>query len=154
MQVEYRPATVDDLELMLAWRSQPQLYENFYEQDEPIEWEGHSKWWDSRENRRDWIITVREEDRWRDVGNVNVSSLDTEMPEIGVYIGEVTLWGEGVATEAVHFGVNWLREESYPAVRARILDSNEPSQRVFEKVGFHRTGEARENESEYQMELL
>lgn len=56
MQVEYRPATVDDLELMLAWRSQPQLYENFYEQDEPIEWEGHSKWWDSREDRRGLLL--------------------------------------------------------------------------------------------------
>jgi len=154
METEYRPATTDDLELMMAWRSHPELYQNFYKQDGPIEWEGHIEWWESRKNRRDWIITIREKDRWRDIGNLNVSSLDTELPEIGVYIGEITFWGKGIATEAVHFGVDWLREQGYQAVRARILDSNEPSQRVFKKVGFHRTGEARENESEYKLELL
>jgi RimJ/RimL family protein N-acetyltransferase len=155
MQVEYRPATDDDLELMLAWRSHPELYNNFYEQNDPVEWKEHIKWWESRENRRDWIITVREEsqDRWRDVGNVNVSSLDTELPEIGIYIGEITFWGEGVATEAIHFGINWLREQNYRVVRAQVLASNESSKHVFKKVGFDQVGKARENEYEFKMRL-
>ena len=153
MQMEFRPATADDLELMLAWRSHPKVYRHFYEQDEPLEWKEHLNWWESREHRRDWIITIREGDEWRDVGNLNISDLDSEAPEVGVYIGELTLWGKGTATEALNFAVDWLRRRGYSTARARILDDNGPSKGVFEKVGFQRIGDARENESEYEMHL-
>lgn len=153
MDIEYRPATEDDLEILLAWRSHPNLYENFYIQDGPLRWEEHVEWWFDRENRRDWIITVNTDDRWRDVGNLNISDLDTESPEIGIFVGETTLWGNGVATAAVEHAVDWLRERGYTHARSRILDDNEGSKRTFRKVGFERVGNAREQESEYELRL-
>lgn len=153
MEIEYRPATGGDLELLLAWRSHPDLYENFYIQDEPIEWETHKNWWVSREDRRDWIICLNEGDRWRDAGSVNISNLDTDRPEIGVYVGEITAWGNGIASAAVNFAVEWLRDRDYDGARARILDDNEGSQRVFKNCGFRHIGDAREAESEYVIEF-
>jgi RimJ/RimL family protein N-acetyltransferase len=153
MKVEYRPATADDLELLMAWRSHPELYRRFYLQDEALEWEEHANWWASREHRRDWIITINTDGRWRDVGNVNLSELDSDAPEVGVFVGEITAWGNGIATDAVEFAVDWLREHEYAAAKARILDDNDGSKRVFESVGFRRTGEARDNESEYRLSL-
>lgn len=145
--------TENDLELMMAWRSNPKVYKDFYAQDEPLDWENHVDWWRSRKNRRDWIITINTKTKWRDVGNVNISGLDSEIPEVGVLIGEVTAWGQGIATKAVEFAVDWIRQHKFPKARARIMDHNEKSKRVFEKAGFKRFGAARKNESEYQIEL-
>jgi RimJ/RimL family protein N-acetyltransferase len=153
MEVECRPATEGDLELLLTWRSHPELHKNFYIQDEPIKWETHIDWWASRENRRDWIICLNEDDRWRDVGSVNVSGLDTDIPEVGVYVGEVTAYGNGIASSAVEFAVEWLRGRDYTGAQARILDDNKGSQRVFEKCGFQHAGNAHEAESKYLIQF-
>jgi RimJ/RimL family protein N-acetyltransferase len=80
-----------------------------------------------------------------------VVDLNSERPEVGIYVGEVTLWGRGIASEAIEFAVDWIRERGYTGARARIDDDNEGSQQAFEKVGFRRTGDARENESEYRI---
>lgn len=149
MDIEFRPATESDLELMMAWRSHPDLYENFYIQDGELDWETHINWWNSRDDRRDWIVVINENERWRDVGNINLSNLDSERPEVGIYVGEISAWGKGVATESVEFVLSWLHREGYQEAKARILEYNEASQRVFEKVGFEHVGPARENEREY-----
>ncbi|NUC70869.1 GNAT family N-acetyltransferase [Haloterrigena sp. SYSU A558-1] len=149
MEIEFRPATEDDLELMMAWRSHPDLYENFYIQDKELDWETHIEWWEGRTNRRDWIIVLQENDRWRDVGNVSLSDLDTDCPEVGIYIGEVSSWGKGVATKAVEFALSWLRTQDYSETHARILKHNDASQRVFEKIGFEHAGLARDGEYMY-----
>jgi RimJ/RimL family protein N-acetyltransferase len=153
MELSYRPATRKDLELLLAWRSQPKIYENFYLQEGALEWDEHVDWWNSREHRRDWIIVARADELWRDVGSVNVSKLDTDDPEVGVFVGEISAWGNGIATEAVEFALNWLRKRDFEKASARILEENEGSKAVFEKAGFRRTGPAREGEDEYEIEL-
>jgi len=149
MEVEFRPATEDDLELLMAWRSHPELYKYFYAQEGPLQWQEHINWWSKRNNRRDWVIVVSTDGKWRDVGNINLSKLDTETPEVGVFIGEVTLWGEGIATKAVEFAVDWLRTRDYSGAKARILEENKASKQVFERNGFRRSDIARENEYEY-----
>lgn len=151
-EVEFRPATEADLELLLAWRNHPRLYENFYQQEGLIPWDDHVEWWESRSHRRDWVITVNSGNRWRDVGAVNLSDLETRIPEVGVWIGEIPLWGNGVGSEAVRFSVRWVddHEREYDAVRARILDHNKKSQALFEDAEFDYVGDAREDELEYK----
>lgn len=153
MDIEYRPATEGDLELLMAWRSHPKLYRSLYGQDGPLTWEDHLSWWRERENRRDYIITVNEGERWRDVGVVTLTGLDTDRPAVGVWVGEVTLWGNGVATEAVEFAVDWLDDHGYPVVTAEIFEENSSSQHVFEKVGFTQVEHIGENRIEYEKNL-
>lgn len=153
MQTEFRPVTGDDIELLLAWRAHPEVYEGLYEQDAPYEWERFRTWWEGLENVREWLVMVRQSGTWRDVGVVRLLELDTAVPEIGVYVGEIPLRGEGVGTEAVEFALGWLREEAYDAASARILATNEASIEFFEAIGFERVGPARENEFEYRIRL-
>jgi len=153
MQTAFRPVTGDDIELLLAWRANPDVYEGLYEQSGPYEWERFWEWWQDLEDVREWIVMVREAEVWRDVGLVRLLELDTSLPEIGVYVGEVPLWGSGIGTEAVEFALDWLREAGYESVRARILTRNEASITLFERVGFTRVGDAREDESDYRMSL-
>lgn len=152
MDHAYRPLTAADLELLMAWRSHPVIYQGFYIQDGPLAWAEHREWFRSRpDTRRDWIIQVRDEDRWRDVGSVNLTGLDGDAPEVGVLVGEVTAHGQGIGRHAVGWAVGWLRDREYPGASARILDRNAASRRVFEAVGFERVGDARDGESAYRL---
>lgn len=122
----YRPLQLNDLELVLAWRSNPEVYEHFRKQSGPLAWENHLSWFASRPSGRcDYII----EFKGRRVGSVNID------PDsyVGVYVGETDLWGEGIGSAAV----NWIcqhhpREEFY----AEIHEENTESRYLFEDCGF------------------
>lgn len=151
--ISLREANDDDLELMMAWRSNPRIYSGFYLQSDPLTWQKHYAWWKSRRNRRDWIIVLQEGERARDVGSVNASSLDSDNPEVGIYIGEITAWGKGIARRAVSLALRWLQTAGYKKARASILTDNAASIRLFEALGFKQIGEGREGEWIYELEL-
>ena len=97
MNVRLRPARTADLPLLLAWRSNPRIYEHFRGQEGPLVWESHVRWWESRRDRKDWIIVVEDTLGGRPVGSIYATDLDQEAPELGLYIGEVSAWGKGIA---------------------------------------------------------
>ncbi len=89
----------------------------------------------------------------RDIGVVNIGQLDHWSPEIGVYLGEVTLWGKGYGKLSIELALEWLSNHGYKHCHTTILDSNERSIRLFESLGFKRLGDARQNESWYNRTL-
>ncbi len=153
MKISIRQATDDDLELMMAWRSNPLVYKYFYSQKEPLRWEEHYNWWKSREDRIDWIIILHEGDSPRAVGSVNASRLSSGNPEIGIYIGEFTLWGKGIGRNSILLIIEWLKNMGYRNAHARIMKNNLRSVRLFESVGFKRKEEGRKGEWIYEIEL-
>ena len=40
-----KPATKEDLELILTWRSHPEVYRYFSMQDGPLQWEEYIRFW-------------------------------------------------------------------------------------------------------------
>jgi len=130
-EVMLRQAEPRDLELMLAWRSDGKIYEHLKTQDEPLEWQEHVEWYGSRApGREDYIIM----NSGRRVGVVSI----TAESDIVVYVGEKTLWGEGVGTEAVRRLLARTEREQYWTV---IYPENKASRRIFEKLGFEECGE-------------
>ncbi len=130
------PATGDELELIMAWRSHPEVYRYFFHQDSALKWEEHYQFWTSRKDRIDWMINYTEGGFRRKVGCVSVSNLSTNTPEIGVLIGEITLMGKGVGKTAVGLVVDWLERMEYSQVHAYISKKNIASQRLFSSLGF------------------
>jgi RimJ/RimL family protein N-acetyltransferase len=131
-KIELRPARLEDLELMLAWRSDPEIYKHFREQESPLEWENHVNWFVNRPpERHDLIIRYG----GRRVGVVNMN----EENYVGVYIGEKSLWGEGIGTTAVD---ELCRRFDREAFYAEINVNNEESQKLFEKCGFEKVSES------------
>lgn len=131
-KIELRPARLEDLELMLAWRSDPEIYNHFREQESPLNWENHVNWFVNRSSDRyDFIIRYG----GRRVGVVN---LDKEN-YVGVYIGEKSLWGEGIGTTAVNELCKKFDKESF---YAEINSENRGSQKLFEKCGFEKVNES------------
>jgi len=150
MEVLLRTATEYDLPLILSWRSNPDIYQGFYSQDSPLVWESHVQWFRDRPSTwRSFIILYQD----RPVGGLNISQLEHWSPEIGYYIGEVSLWGKGLGKQAVSLALQWLRERNYRYCHTTVLKNNERSVRLLKSLGFTVLGDARVGEIWMQKEL-
>jgi len=154
MEILLREATETDLALIMSWRSNPDIYQGFYSQKAPLVWEEHLRWWESR--NKDWhqfIIVLVDDTSFRDIGVISIGQCDNWNPEIGVFIGEVSLWGKGLAADAIGEALKWLRENGYSQIHTTIKDDNERSIRLVTKLGFQRVCKARKGESRYEKVL-
>lgn len=131
LPIRITPISENDLELVYAWRSNPEIYRHFRQQDGPLVWEDHVEWFHSRSRaRHDFIIRF-------DNRRVGVVSLD-DANEVGVLLGDYSARGHGVATAALH----WLcqRFTDRRPLYAEIHDENSPSKRLFVGCGFEKSG--------------
>jgi RimJ/RimL family protein N-acetyltransferase len=121
--------SADDLNLVFAWRCNPEIYRHFRGQDEPLSWDDHVAWFESRHPERfDFVVSF--EGR-----RVGVVSLNTDN-EVSVYLGDVSARGRGVASAAVE----WLCERfaDRAPIGAEVHRDNDPSKRLFERCEFKR----------------
>lgn len=114
----------------------------------PLTEEDELDWFDSaRRATIAKVFTVYERPDDRPVGNVGLHDIDfhSGTAEVGIVIGERSVWGRGYATEALSLlldyaftvlGLNhvWLR---YTAM-------NERARQVYDRVGFREAGQLRE----------
>jgi len=155
MDIEFREVCKDDYPLTMAWRSNPDIFQGFYQQKAPLTWERHIAWYASR--NKDWRNFMAIYDG-RPVGVITIGQLDHWEPEIGVYVGEVTLHGKGIGTAMVQKAIEWLQEYTLDhshiqSIHTTILDTNLASIKLFHKCGFRRVAVAREGESWYMRPL-
>jgi RimJ/RimL family protein N-acetyltransferase len=131
--VSITPLERADLELVLAWRSNPDVYRHFRHQDAPLTWDEHVEWFESRDERRQDFVIRYEERR------VGVVSLDAD-DAVSVYLGDIAARGRGVATNAV----KWLcdRFADREPLHAVVHTDNKASVRLFERCGFEHEGES------------
>lgn len=148
-----RRATESDLPLIMAWRSNPLIYQGFYTQNAPLTWQEHIGWWNSRNDWREFIILLVEDTDIRPVGVVTIGQLSHWSSEIGYFIGEITLWGKGYGKEAVTLACEWLKKQGKEYAHTTILDDNKRSIRLIGSLGFQYLGKAREGEAWYQKKL-
>ncbi len=151
-----REAQVSDAELILAWRSIPEVYHGLYTQrkeNRVLTWAEHWKWWKTRYTWKVFIIQVNDGETTRSVGYVNLGQLDHWKPEVGLVIGETTLWGQGIAKQALLLAIEWLKGKGYKRVHTSILKDNEGSMKLFQSVGFNIVGEARDGEWEVELRI-
>lgn len=136
LDVKLVPMTEKDLELVMAWRSHPEIFSFFKLQQKPLEWIEHHNFWISRVNREDYIICYQQNKQWRKVGNLNISLLHTSCPEIGIVVGEVSLHGKGVGSKAVELGLKRLLKLGHTKAKVSIHQDNAASNKLFKNFGF------------------
>ena len=143
MNVYLRPAELGDLPLMMAWRSSPLVYGGFYTQKQPLDWDEHVAWFKSRnQDWRSFIVLYG----GRPVGVVNIGQLDHWNPEIGYFIGEVSLWGKGIGREAVRLGLEYIKSCGKEYCHTTVLQNNARSIKLLKSLGFKYLGKARKGE--------
>jgi RimJ/RimL family protein N-acetyltransferase len=141
--ITLRRTTEDDLELVMAWRSNPIVFDGFYSQTKPLEWGEHVHWFRSR--NQDWRNFIIEYNG-RDVGILTIGQLDHWSPEIGYAIGEVSLWGHGVGKDAVKLALDYIRDHGRDYCHTTVLKRNQRSISLLKSLGFVESGDAREGE--------
>lgn len=140
-----REAREADLSLILAWRNQRDVWEGFYQQEEPILWENHYNWYKSRANWKQLIIELVEDLVMRPIGVVTLGQLDHWSPEIGYYLN-VADWGKGYGREAVRQATEWLKGKGYSDCHTTVKKDNKRSLGLLRILGFKFMAEAREGE--------
>jgi RimJ/RimL family protein N-acetyltransferase len=151
--VQIRQLQDTDLELTLAWRNDPEIYQGFYTQSlqhHTITWDEHVKWNKSR--NADWRTFIIIYDNHR-VGVVTLGQLDHWSPEIGYYVGAKDLWGKGIGKAAVQLVLDYIKSCGREYCHTTVIDTNMRSIRLLKSLGFVRTCDARPGESYYMTHL-
>lgn len=77
---------------------------------------------------------------------MSVDSPRTREGELGMWIAP-PYWGEGYATEACELVVEYaFQERNLHRMMARVMEGNDASARIWEKLGFEHEGTLRESE--------
>lgn len=139
--IKLREARHEDLPLMMAWRNL--TYEGFYTQNAPLTWEEHVNWFVNRPSSWRCFIILYEE---RPVGVVTIGQLEYWTPEIGYYIGEITLWGKGIGKESVKLAMEYLKSQGKEYCHTTVKEDNLRSLNLLKSLGFAIMGEARDGE--------
>ncbi len=149
-----REAIDADMALVLSWRNNPLVWEGTYTQKKPISLEEHEKWWQSRLDHISFMVHSYGIEECKDVGVVHISPLQYWSPEIGLIIGEVSLWNQGIGTQAFKLACDWLRDKGYKWTSTTVPDTNLSMIKVLYKLNFKKTCQARKGESRYALELV
>ena len=141
--ITLRLATDTDLPLMLSWRNQPEVYQGFYQQTEPLGWGEHRNWWHSRPSSWKTFIVLLDK---KPVGVINIGQLEHWSPELGWYMGDLEEWGKGYMKQALIEAFKWLKARGYEHCHSTIKMDNERSIHLAWRLGFICLGGAREGE--------
>lgn len=146
-KVRLRPITMSDTELIVKWRNNPRVRENFIFQEQFTN-EMHEEWMHSRVSTREVVQYIIEDiDMDRPVGSVYFRDIDqiNGSAEYGIFIGEDMARGKGLGSETAclfsQFGFDVL---GLHRIFLRVLGENQNAYRSYEKAGFKTEGIARD----------
>jgi ribosomal-protein-alanine N-acetyltransferase len=135
--IEIRPLTVDDCtERYAGWLNDPAV--NQYLE---CRFQEHTAW-----SLGEWLQNLPSTSRifaiihdGAHVGNVKLGNMNDfhGTADIGYFIGERSLWGKGIATDAVKLAVDAaFYQFGLKRLIAGVYQSNQPSIRVLQNAGF------------------
>ena len=130
-----RRILASDIKHIFVWRNHDKIRENFFDSNE-ITFTDHEKWVLSMINSiKNELLLVSIERN--DVGVVRFDLSET-IAEVSIYLNPDFI-GKGLGFNVLEIGLNWLKShcEKVNEVRSKILPSNLPSIKIFEKAGFN-----------------
>lgn len=135
-RLRYRGITDADAGLIVAWRSDPENYQYFFEA-RPITVEGHLAWFHrylGDEARYDFLILGED---GAPVGTCGLSSITPDSCEISYMIGDKAARGRGYAKETVRRLTSLAFDElGVSVVEARVVSGNDASVKVLIGGGY------------------
>lgn len=140
-KIYLRPMTRDDTDLIVRWRNNPRVRDNFIYQ-KPFTREGHLKWIEDKVESGEVIqFIICERDTDRPVGSVYFRDINREhnRAEYGIFIGEDDAAGHGIGSEACCLACEYgFMVEGWHKITLRALADNAAAIRSYEKTGFER----------------
>lgn len=142
------PLREDDLPRLLAWINDRELVE-LSAPFKPVSPEDHRAWIEAIGQRDDLaLFAIRERGDGPAVGTCQLRNIDPRhgSADLTIRIGERSLWGRGLGTEAVRALVaHGFNKLGLNRIALHVFADNERAIRAYERAGFVREGLMREH---------
>jgi len=162
-RVRLRGVEREDIPLFVQWLNDPEVIENL-SLYLPISTADETRWFEKLADRppeeKPLAIEVKTEQGWRLVGNSSFHNIEwpNRAAEIGIFIGDKSLWDQGYGTETVRLLLRHGFETlNLNRIFLRVHEPNTRAARAYEKAGFVREGCMRQavfKDGRYQDVLL
>ena len=149
-RVRLRGAERSDLEKFVLWINDPEVTQGltlFL----PMSIIDEEKWFESAMQRpqeeKPLVIDMKDGTDWRLIGNSGFFGFDwvARSAEVGIMIGEKTIWGQGYGTEVMKLLLRHGFETlNLNRVYLRVYAENKRAIRTYEKAGFVHEGRMRQ----------
>lgn len=137
-QVQLRPATPDDADLLLRWRNDPRIRKS-YLNPEPVSADKHQAWLAAKLASPSCLLFIAQDTTGTPVGQIRLERSGNET-QISLNVApELAGFGFGEAMTRLACEEH-LRQGGRGAFAALVRAENVGSLRMFAKVGFVRTG--------------
>ena len=134
--ISYRKATLADMKRYFEWANDVIVRENAVS-TEPIQWEGHQKWFAKRVVSSTSFLYVFEHNE-QPFGQVR---FDIEENSAFIdYSIDTNFRGQGLGTKMLEQGITIFEKEAvnqFQQIIGIVKMTNLPSMKVFERLGFH-----------------
>ncbi len=149
-KVRLRAIEKDDLPRFTAWLNDPQVRRNLMIY-QPISTAQEENWYTDilkrHPDEQPLSIDVKKKAGWQHAGNCGFFDLNQRdrSAEIGIFIGEPSLWGQGYGVEAMRLMVaHGFENLNLNRIYLRVFETNERGIRCYEKARFRHEGRLRE----------
>lgn len=146
-KVRLRPITISDTALIVKWRNNDSVRQNFIFQ-EPFTCEMHEAWMKNKVQTGEVVQYIIEDKTTNDpVGSVYLKDMSkkNKNAEYGIFIGEDSARGKGFGSETANlfsqFGLNTL---GLHRIFLRVFAENKGAIKSYKKAGFVIEGIARD----------
>jgi len=143
-RVSIRPVAYDDLPLLCRWWNDPTVMKEVRAEKlkptlEQIREQAWPVWRAPSPSQYHEFIICRNNTPIGEIGYV-FENVEKGIVSVDIKIGEPSLWGQGLGTEAMRVFVNYLfSQENIFHITAQPGEWNKRSIRIFEKLGFVET---------------
>lgn len=126
----------DDLQMVLNWRNSPRVHRMQFT-NHRITMEEHTRWFEGLKDRPDRRFMIICDAAGPPVGLLNWSIADDGSAEMGIYIGEESAEGKGIAGAGMALAMDYLfREKNVSETMVQVLGNNARAVGFYEKLGF------------------
>ena len=162
-RIRLRAVEKEDLPLFVQWLNDPEIIAGLMMYT-PLSVADENRWFEKIQDHipeeRPLAIEILQENSWRLAGNSEFHeiSLSNHSAEIGIFIGDKSIWDLGYGTEAMQLLLKHGFESlNLHRIFLRVYETNLRAIHVYEKVGFIHEGrlrQARYKNGKYMDELF
>lgn len=136
MDEKIRPLMMDDYEIVLNWSKDDDFCSaNGWKKKRGAE-ELYQWWHNCVKNTSEDFIRMGIEYDGQLVGYVDLACIRDNTAELGIAIGESTLWGKGIGFNAAQCMMDYALNLGITSLDAETHETNHRSRRMLEKLGF------------------
>ena len=150
--IRFRAVERSDLDMFVAWLNDPDVISGL-SLTLPLSQGDEEKWYQAMLERpsaeHPFVMEIQEGDSWKPIGNCGFHAIDwrSRTSEVGIFIGEKSLWSQGYGTSAMRLMLKIGFETlNLNRIYLRVHADNLRAIRSYEKAGYVHEGRFRQAE--------